>query len=153
MAVVQDGFETYRAFAPDGWEAPDQSQFTDQLAGEIEDPATFCMVAERDGDLAGVVTWLPATQTSPDGYLPEVHFRHLFVREPFWGSGLATELHSNAVAEMRRRGVRTARLYTPADHPRARRFYEREGWALRVERYFDPKIDFDIVEYSLKPSQ
>ena len=88
---------------------------------------------------------------SPDGHLPDVHFRHLFVRRPFWGSGVAVELHAEAVAEMRRRGIRTARLFTPADQARARRFYEREGWTLRVGRYFDPKIDFDIVEYALRP--
>src|SRR3712207_8413898 len=50
-----------------------------------------------------------------------------------------TLFRSGAIAEMRRRDVGTARLFTPADHPRARRFYEREGWKLRVERYYDPK--------------
>jgi GNAT superfamily N-acetyltransferase len=153
LAIVQAGFETYRDIVPPGWEPPDQSVFAEPLAEELADPATFCRVAEAGGEPVGVVTWLPAVTPSPDGHLPEVHFRHLFVLEAFWGSGVAVDLHSAAVAEMRSRGVRTARLYTPADQPRARRFYEREGWTLRVERYFDPKIGFDIVEYGLRPSQ
>ena len=152
LALVQAGFDSYVTIAPPGWEAPDQSEHLGRLRDELGHPETFCEIAEVDGAPAGVVTWLPAVTPSPDDHLPDVHLRHLFVLEPFWGSGIAVELHGAAVAEMRRRGVRTARLFTPADQARARRFYEREGWTLRVERYFDPQIDFDIVEYALQPS-
>jgi GNAT superfamily N-acetyltransferase len=152
LAVVQEGFETYSDIAPAGWKAPDQLAHVEQMREEMADPAFFCRVAEVEGELAGVVTWLPAVAASPDGFVPDVHFRHLFVLERYWGSGIAVELHDAAVEEMRQRGVETARLYTPADQARARRFYEREGWKLRVDRYFDPKIGFDIVEYALRPS-
>jgi GNAT superfamily N-acetyltransferase len=57
----------------------------------------------------------------------DVHFRYLFVRPPFWGSGVATALHAAAVEAI---GPRSARLFTPAGQARARRFYEREGWRL-----------------------
>jgi tRNA (guanine37-N1)-methyltransferase len=152
LAIVQAGFETYRSIAPPEWEAPDQSLHIEQFRGELADPATFCRVAEADAGVVGVVTWLPAATPSPDDYVPDVHFRHLFVLEAYWGSGIAVELHSAAVEEMRRRDVGTARLFTPADQVRARRFYEREGWTLRVDRYHDPKIGFDIVEYALHPA-
>jgi diamine N-acetyltransferase len=151
LAVVQEGFETYRDIAPPGWAAPEQSAHLDAFRAELADADTFCRVAAIDGAPVGVVTWLPARTPSPDGHLPDVHFRHLFVLEAYWGSGIARELHSAAVEEMRRRGIGSARLFTPADQARARRFYEREGWTLRVERYFDPRIGFDIVEYSLNP--
>jgi ribosomal protein S18 acetylase RimI-like enzyme len=73
------------------------------------------------------------------------------VLEPFWGSGIALELHTAAIAEMRRRGIGTARLYTPADQARALRFYEREGWKLHYGPYFEAVIGFDLVEYRLNP--
>jgi GNAT superfamily N-acetyltransferase len=37
-------------------------------------------------------------------------------------------LHSAAVAELRDRGFREATLWVIEANPRARRFYEREGW-------------------------
>ena len=151
LAVVQEGFETYRDFAPAGWVAPEQSEHAEAFQAELADPGTFCRVAEVGGEPVGVVTWLPAVTPSRDGHLPDVHFRHLFVLEAYWGSGIARDLHAAAIEGMRARGVTSARLYTPADQARARRFYEREGWTLRVDRYFDPKIGFDIVEYALKP--
>jgi GNAT superfamily N-acetyltransferase len=151
-AVVQAGFETYRSFAPAGWEPPDESAHEQAGRDELADERVFAMVAEVDGVAVAHVRWVPAVTPSRDGFVPDVHFRHLFVLEPYWGSGIAVELHAAAVEEMRGRDVETARLYTPADHARARRFYEREGWTLRVDRYFDPKIGFDIVEYALRPA-
>lgn len=58
-----------------------------------------------------------------------IHLRHLFVYEPWWGTGVAPQLHARAVEAM---AGRPARLFTPAPHARARRFYEREGWTLRA---------------------
>jgi hypothetical protein len=37
------------------------------------------------------------------------------------------------------------RLFTPADQARARRFYEREGWTLRAEPYFEAALGLDLV--------
>ena len=39
------------------------------------------------------------------------------------------------------------RLFTPAAQARARRFYEREGWALARPPAFDERIGLDIAEY------
>ena len=150
-AIVQAGFETYREFAREGWVPPDESAHEQQSMDELADERVFAAVAEADGRAVAHVRWVPATTASPDGHLPDVHFRHLFVLRAYWGTGIAVRLHELAVEAMRERGVRTARLFTPADQARARRFYEREGWTLRVDRYFDPKIDFDIVEYALNP--
>jgi ribosomal protein S18 acetylase RimI-like enzyme len=38
------------------------------------------------------------------------------------------------------------RLYTPADHQRARRFYEREGFVQRAEP-IPSDLGFPVVEY------
>jgi hypothetical protein len=39
------------------------------------------------------------------------------------------------------------RLHTPAEHARARRFYEREGWTLRGEPFDDDAFGMTIAEY------
>jgi len=45
-----------------------------------------------------------------------------------FGSGLATELHSAALAGLRGFDDERAYLWVAERNPRARRFYEREGW-------------------------
>ena len=53
----------------------------------------------------------------------------LYVRPEAWGTGLAARLHDEALAALRRSGETTARLWVLEENPRARRFYERRGWA------------------------
>jgi GNAT superfamily N-acetyltransferase len=143
IACFAAGFEGYRAFAPPGWEPPDVTADSDRIAAELDQPATFARVAEVDGAFAGHVVMVPAQAPSRDGSVPDLHFRQLFVLEPFWGGGVATALHAAAVEVMRG----TVRLYTPAGQARARRFYEREGWALHDGPYEDDKLGMPIVEY------
>ena len=75
------------------------------------------------------------------------HFRQLFVTRAHWGTGLATRLHAAALDEARLRGFTAMRLFTPAAQERARRFYEREGWALARPPAFEERIGLDIAEY------
>ena len=75
------------------------------------------------------------------------HLRQLFVRTAHWGSGLATRLHAAAIDEATARGFATMRLFTPAAQARARRFYEREGWALARPPAFEGHIGLEIAEY------
>jgi hypothetical protein len=44
------------------------------------------------------------------------------------------------------RTMSQARLYTPAAHQRARRFYERRGWRAHDERWNDG-LQLELVEY------
>ena len=46
-----------------------------------------------------------------------------------WGRGLGAPLIAGAVDALRRRGARWAYLWVLEANARARRFYEREGWA------------------------
>jgi GNAT superfamily N-acetyltransferase len=71
----------------------------------------------------------------------------LFVRAPWWGTGLASRLHGEACAAALSRGFTTMRLFTPAEQGRARRFYEREGWRLAEGPYADTELGLSIVEY------
>jgi predicted N-acetyltransferase YhbS len=140
QALVAAGFETFREFAPPGWEPLDETraEMVEQSRSEIADPAVLCLVAEDQGRVVGTVRLIPDPAGQTDHYL-----RHLFVAESAWGGGLARELHDRAVAAM----TGTARLVTPAGQARARRFYEREGWVQHGEPFPEPRLGMDLVEY------
>ena len=53
----------------------------------------------------------------------------MYVRPEAWGTGVAAELHDRAVEALRANGVERARLWVLEHNDRARRFYERRGWA------------------------
>ena len=145
VANVVAGFEGYKAFAPSGWVPPEEDlpERIEELRDRIADPACLVRVAEIDGVFAGHVTVTPADRPSPDGTIPDFHLRHLFVPEPFWGSGAARELHAAAVDFM----TGLCRLFTPAEQGRARRFYEREGWTQHGEPWLNPAMLLALVEY------
>ena len=106
-------------------------------------------VAEHDGELVGHVGFLPADRTfAPAGDPGLAHFRQLFVARAHWG----TRPRRPAARRGDRRGAapaasRAMRLFTPAAQARARRFYEREGWALRATPSFEERIGLEIAEY------
>ncbi len=148
IAVTMEGFETYHAFAPQGWRPPSASDESERLQGMLGKDHVWYRVAERDGELVGHVGFLPADRTfAPAGDPDLAHFRQLFIARAHWGTGLATELHGSAIDEARARGFTAMRLFTPAAQERARRFYEREGWALARPPAFDERIGLEIAEY------
>jgi GNAT superfamily N-acetyltransferase len=71
----------------------------------------------------------------------------LFVRSPWWGSGLARHLPRAACDTAAERGCTEMRLFTPAGQSRARRFYERERWRVDGDPYLDQELGLTIVEY------
>jgi GNAT superfamily N-acetyltransferase len=145
LANVVAGFEGYRAFAPPGWIPPqeDTPARLAELREMLVNPGAFARVAEVDGVFAGHVLVEPGARASPDGVMPDLHVRHLFVPEPFWGTGVARELHGAAVDWMH--GL--VRLFTPTGQARARRFYEREGWTLHGQPWFVMAMQLSLVEY------
>ena len=52
----------------------------------------------------------------------------IYVLPEAWGSGAGSGLMASALEELR--GYSSAMLWVLEDNPRARRFYEREGWLL-----------------------
>ena len=137
VLAVAIAFQGYRAFAPEGWQPPDEltPENVERVRGELADPSSFARMAVYEGDPVGHVLWIPRED--------HIHLRHLFVLEPWWGTDVAKNLHDAAVEAM---GGRPARLFTPAPHARARRFYEREGWTFFEERP-EPKLGLDLAEY------
>ena len=145
--TIELGFESYRAFAPDTWEPPSEDH--ERLRERLGDDDVWCQIAEAGDEPAGNEALIPAA--AHDGW-PEpdpglAHLWLLFVREPFWGSGVATTLHDAVIDAARERGFARFRLFTPAGQARARRFYEREGWSLAAPPFFDELFGMQIVEY------
>ena len=153
IAVTMQGFETYRAFAPEGWRPPSASDESERLQGMLGEDHVWYLVAEHEGELVGHVGFLPAARLSfarvDDPRL--VHFRQLFVTREHWGTGLARRLHAAAIDEARARGFTGMRLFTPGGQQRARRFYEREGWTLARGPWQDDGLGLGVVEYRKEP--
>ncbi len=156
-ATVNEGFATYREFAPAGWAPPNPDLGAEILRRRLPEPDTWVAIAHAGAGIAGHVGFYPAREREP-GDLPDfegerpllpgvAYLWQLFVRPAFWGSGIAAALHDAALEEMRARDYERARLFTPSDQTRARRFYEREGW-VAGRSGLDHLIELEVVEYS-----
>ena len=149
-AVTREGFESYRSFAPAGWEPPDVSAEEGRLRERIAAEETWTWVAEDEGEIVAVVGFIPAPErpllvTPAEG---SAHVWAVFVRRTHWGTGLAKRLLDRAVEEMRRQGYARGRLVTPAGQERALAFYRREGWR-ELNPHFEPLFALDLVEFVL----
>jgi GNAT superfamily N-acetyltransferase len=149
--IAQIGLDTYAEFEP-GWTRPRRfDQINERRLSEVmPHPMFFGLMAEAEDQAVGYVTmWQAHTPDEPPVPIPDLaHLSQLFVLPEWWGSGVATELLDAAVAEARSRGFDRIRLFTPRDHTRARRFYEREGWAPTGKQQFGPDLGLQIVEYA-----
>ena len=63
-----------------------------------------------------------------------------------WGTGAAAALAQAGVAALRNAGFAEAVLWVLEDNPRARRFYEREGWILDGGRKEDEFLGVCVPE-------
>lgn len=142
------GYQAYLSFAPAGWEPPTPAEETAWLARQLEPEGVWTDLALRGGEPAGHLIAMPAAVSRvPDPDPALGHLLHLFVRPAHWGSGVALGLHERGLAEASARGFAQLRLFTPAPHARARRFYEREGWEAAGPPRPEPEFGMDIVEY------
>jgi ribosomal protein S18 acetylase RimI-like enzyme len=68
----------------------------------------------------------------------------IYVLPEAWGSGAGSGLMRAAVEQLREDGCTEAVLWVLEDNPRARRFYEREGWELdgagKEEDFFGVRV-------------
>ena len=76
------------------------------------------------GRIVGFVSVGPSTDIDGEGELYAI-----YVLPETWGGGAGHGL-MEAAKELLRASYAEATLYVLDDNPRARRFYEREGWAL-----------------------
>jgi GNAT superfamily N-acetyltransferase len=147
--TVREGFETYKVFLPAGWEPPPSEFERSRIEQRLGFDDAWCRVAFAGTDPAGHVAFLAAREQTDDRPLIPgfAHLWMLFIRKPWWGSGLARRLLALAVAEAARQGYEEMRLFTPAGQARARAFYEREGFATDGTLRPEPMLGLDLVEY------
>lgn len=91
-------------------------------------------VADDDGRVVGFVS-VGACELNAIYTLPEA-----------WGSGAGPALMRAAAAQLREDGCGEAVLWVLEDNPRARRFYEREGWELDGDRKEDDFLGVRVAE-------
>jgi GNAT superfamily N-acetyltransferase len=156
---VAVGFDSYVEFAPAGWRPPIDVQARREWAAQVlADPTTWSRLALADDAPIGHVAFMPARERSAEDARSAwqsrpviaglVHLWQLFVLPDWWGRGVAQLLHDAAIAEMRTRDYRSARLFTPSQHARARRFYERRGWTAADEAW-NEDLALPLTEYRL----
>lgn len=147
-ATMLEGIATYAAFAPAGWSPPPPGVTRGTVLTRMGVCGTWCLVAEDGEGPLGHVAFLPAVHTQPPtGDSRLAHLWMLFARERAWGTGLATDLLRRAVAEGRLRGYRDMRLFVAVGQARARRFYEREGWAPAGPPLEETSLGLPLLEY------
>lgn len=97
------------------------------LDGRSSEPAAWAhLVAELDGRVVAMAAIGPARDH--DSRAPRAQLWMLNAHPDAFGTGAATELHRAVVDVFEARGCASAYLWVARDNPRARRFYEREGW-------------------------
>src|SRR3954449_9589991 len=143
------GFESYREWAPTGWQPPPRALEIRSIRERLRAQTTWCAMAlEPSGEPAGHVGITHAAERErPHVRIPgRAHLWMLFVRPPWWGSGLASRLHRLALRQGGRGGDGEIPLLTPHRGARARAFYEREGWATDGIPIPEPLLGLDLLE-------
>jgi len=147
-ALVADAFVGYRAFAPADWQPPPASEQIRGLHRWIADPDFWGELAFDEKTLVGHTTFIPAPRESSHATRDPTlaHLGHLFIKPPYWGSGVPAELLSHATTAAAGREYAAIRLFVPVGQARARRFYAREHFMV-VGEPFDPGLGLPVLEY------
>jgi ribosomal protein S18 acetylase RimI-like enzyme len=125
--VVRAWQAAYRGHMPDdyldGLRAEDRAAYWDGvLRGEAR--RGVVLVAERDGEVVGFAAAGPSPDPEGAGELFAIN-----VDPGHWGTGAGRALLEAAQAELERMGFAELVLWVVPGNARARRFYERAGWA------------------------
>ena len=111
------------AFPPEVFAALTVEERTRHALEMIRSRGWGVFVSDGDEDLAGYAAVGPSEELDGCGELYAI-----YVDAAHWGSGVAQALLERSEDELRARGFGDAVLRVLADNPRARRFYERNGW-------------------------
>jgi GNAT superfamily N-acetyltransferase len=151
--------ETYRDWAPAGWEPPQTGRELDRWRGRIMDGSWWTRIAvEPAGRVVGLVCFTQAVEQRTTGSparrgepvlepIPRrAHVSAVFTHPDRWREGIAAGLLGAAEEQMRAEDYREVQLWTPRDAP-ARRFYEAEGWYHDGREQWLAELALPIVAY------
>jgi ribosomal protein S18 acetylase RimI-like enzyme len=116
---------------------PDVAMWTRILSNE----RVSAHVAEIDGGIAAFVSVGPSRDDDAEGELYAI-----YALPHAWGTGVGSALMRAGIGSMRDAGYSDAILYVLDDNSRARRFYEREGWALDGGTKRDEFLGLEVTE-------
>lgn len=112
--------------------------------------AVSVFVAGAEGEVVGFVSVGASRDEEGAGELYAI-----YVLPEAWGSGAGPALMASALEALRAAGFAEATLWVLADNPRARRFYEREGWrvdgATRREEFLGVEVEEVRYRIALQP--
>ena len=120
-----------------GIEERRRAQWEEWLANP--QPAWRAFVAEEAGRVLGFVRVGDSRDESGKGELFAI-----YVLPEAWGSGAGSALMASALEALR--GYSSAMLWVLEENPRARRFYEREGWILDGGRRDEEILGVTVAE-------
>jgi RimJ/RimL family protein N-acetyltransferase len=101
----------------------DVAERADRWRSRLQEPTQTTFLAEDSGEVIGFCTVSEDRSGSIDTEL-----WGLYLLPDAWGSGIARALMSAGLAKLQGAGYTEAVSWVLEDNPRARRFYEREGW-------------------------
>jgi len=114
-----------------------RTQWEERLVDPPPDWRVF--VAEEADRVVGFV-WTGDSRDEPG----KGELFAIYVLPEAWGSGAGPELMASALEALR--GYSSAALWVLEDNPRARRFYEREGWILDGGRRDEEFLGVPVTE-------
>src|ERR1700749_3829030 len=120
------GFESYREWAPPGWQPPPRSLELRAIRERLKQSTTWCAMAVADGgEPAGHVGITHASERDrPHVRIPgRAQLWMLSLRPRGGGTGVVGPLHRLALEEAAPQAYDAIRLYTPQGQARARAFY------------------------------
>jgi GNAT superfamily N-acetyltransferase len=149
-ALIAACDESYRAWAPPGWEPPPPGRELDRWRGRVTDGSWWTRIAvESEGRVVGLVCFTQAVVAAPPSVEPipgRAHISAMFTHPERWREGIAAAMLADAERVMREGGYVEAQLWTPEEAP-ARRFYEAQGWVHDGRRQWLEDLSLPIVAY------
>jgi RimJ/RimL family protein N-acetyltransferase len=143
------GLSTYRGWTPIGWNPPQRTEMLIGLLQRFPRDGSWAHVAFERSQPAGHISLRPERDDDGQQSSDVALLTQLFVREEYWGSGLAAQLNAIGRDDMVQRGFSAGRLLVARGHKRARAFYEREGWRATGEYETSGELGLELAEYLL----
>ena len=126
--IVEIGIRSWRkgfeGVVPPG--LPHREEMAERMRRRVRESVASVAVAELDGSLCGWVTFGASRDEDAGPEVGEVYA--LNVDPPTWRRGAGRALVAHALERLAAAGFSEAMLWTLADTPRSRRFYEALGY-------------------------
>lgn len=145
-----EGLSTYRGWTPMAWNPPGRTEMLIGLLQRFPRDGSWARVAFEATTPAGHIMWRPDRDDDDEAIAGVALLTQLFVREQYWGSGLAQQLHALGVADLIERGFASGRLLVANGHVRAQAFYAREGWQPTGGLETSGELGLELAEYVLE---